>query len=311
MKNIKIILASLSFLLTFNACQESDNPIDQVLDGKTSGAILRTISVNNNTLNSSIPESFFSVTVEEQDEEDGALFQSVSVYAKFNDLTEDNGIYETDYVFVKDIDASTFTTSDNGLPIGDIVVTYGEIAPVLQLVNNENVFPGDSIIIQLRLNLTDGRVFTNTNSYDTIVGAGYFSSSFQYNTLIVCTPQFGDYTVIMHDAYGDGWQTTTQSGGPGLTIHIDDTEVQVGICTIWETPEYDCIPGNGSGDGTVGDSDIQAVVNVPEGTQQLTWELPGDAWGEISFQVYAPNGDLLFDRQPGGDVGLLPILLCL
>ena len=63
MRNIfKFLFASL-FVVTFS-CVDSENVIDTVLDYET-GAILRTISVNNAVLNSSDSNSTFSVTVEE------------------------------------------------------------------------------------------------------------------------------------------------------------------------------------------------------------------------------------------------------
>jgi len=303
-------MALLTGVLVTSCDLNPENAVNAVLDEQTTGAVLRTINVNNSTLNSSNPDSFFSVTVEEQDEQDGGLFESVDVNVTFVDQTPDNGETVAEDVYVSTTPASNFTTGERGLPVGDVVVTYGEIASALGL-NSSNVLPGDVLTFRLTVNLTDGRSFSNTNSGSNILGSAYFNSPFSYTGLVTCTPQFGDYLVVMHDAYGDGWQTTNPNGGPGLTIQIDDTEVQVGICTIWETPEYDCVPGNGSGDGNVPDSNIEATVTVPEGTELLTWTLPGDNWGEISFQIYAPNGDLLYDRQPGGDVGLLPVLLCL
>ena len=99
MRNIfKFLFASL-FVVTFS-CVDSENVIDTVLDYET-GAILRTISVNNAVLNSSDPTSTFSVTVEEQDEADGALFAQVNVYAQLKDLTPDNGSTGTDFMFVR------------------------------------------------------------------------------------------------------------------------------------------------------------------------------------------------------------------
>ena len=78
MRNIfKFLFASLLVV----SCVDSENTIDTVLDYET-GAILRTISVNNAVLNSSDPNSTFSVTVEEQDEADGALFAQVNVYVQ-------------------------------------------------------------------------------------------------------------------------------------------------------------------------------------------------------------------------------------
>lgn len=122
MRNIfKFLFASL-FVVTFS-CVDSENTIDTVLDYET-GAVLRTISVNNAVLNSSDASSTFNVTVEEQDEEDGALFKQVNVYCQLKDLTDGND--STDFVLVTSIDASTFSTGPVGLPRGDVVMTFGD-----------------------------------------------------------------------------------------------------------------------------------------------------------------------------------------
>ena len=75
MKNLlKLLFASL-FIVNFS-CHDSENVIDGVLDYET-GAILRTISIDNAVLNSSDANSAFVATVEEQDEADGGLLQEI------------------------------------------------------------------------------------------------------------------------------------------------------------------------------------------------------------------------------------------
>mgnify|MGYP000197152531 CR=1 FL=1 len=77
-----------------------------VLDYET-GAILRTISVDNALYNSSDASTAFVVTVEEQDEQDGALLESVDIYVSLRDLT--GGTTVAVDKFVKSYDASAFT----------------------------------------------------------------------------------------------------------------------------------------------------------------------------------------------------------
>ena len=64
--------------------------------------------------------------------------------------------------------------------------------------------PGDVIVVQLEVVLTDGRVFGPDSAAGVITG-GFFASPFQYNALLTCSPQPGDYVVEMQDSYGDGW----------------------------------------------------------------------------------------------------------
>jgi hypothetical protein len=161
MRNIfKFLFASL-FVVTFS-CVDSENTIDTVLDYET-GAILRTISVNNAVLNSSDPNSTFSVTVEEQDEADGALFAQVNVYSQMKDLSPDNGDSSTDFMYATSIPASSFETGPVGLPRGTVEVTFGEAVAAMGLGPDDYV-PGDVFVIGLEVELTDGRKYDWTSA---------------------------------------------------------------------------------------------------------------------------------------------------
>ena len=108
MKNIfKLLFASL-FVVNFS-CHDSENVIDGVLDYET-GAILRTISIDNSVLNSSEPDSAFMATVEEQDEADGALLSEIRVNASFRDFSPEDGTTEAS-AFVYSIPASETTVA--------------------------------------------------------------------------------------------------------------------------------------------------------------------------------------------------------
>jgi hypothetical protein len=118
---------------------------------------------------------------------------------------------------------------------------------------------------------------------------------------IPATPFTGVYTIDMQDSYGDGWQTSTTAGGPGLTFIIDGVETQVGLCSPYETPSYVCFPDDSAGTQT---------VTVPSDAQSLEVIFPGDAYGEISFQIYAPSGNLIADVSAGAGAGPVGLNLC-
>ena len=226
MKNTFRILFSLFIVAAITSCAEEEGTIYDVLDYET-GAILRTISVDNALYNSSDASTAFVVTVEEQDEEDGGLLESVDIYVSLRDLT--GGTTVAVDKFVKSYDASVFTTSPVGLPMATLSATYGESFAALG-VGPGGVEPGDLFVMELRLNLTDGRTFGKSSAAGIITG-GFFSSPFSYNALITCSPQAGDYSVEMFDSYGDGWQTDSGSGGSGIAVDIDGTIVEVGLCS--------------------------------------------------------------------------------
>ena len=300
MRNIfKFLFASL-FVVTFS-CVDSENTIDTVLDYET-GAILRTISVNNAVLNSSDPMSTFSVTVEEQDEADGALFQQVNVYCQLKDLTDGND--STDFMLVKSIPASDFATGPVGLPRGDVNMAFGDAASAMG-VGPSQYSPGDVFVVGLEVVLTDGRTYDWTSAAGIITG-GFFSSPFKYNALLTCSPMPGDYTVYMTDSYGDGWQTTSGGdGGQGLEIDMDGVITSVAMCSQWGTYPFTCTP---TADGYT----ATETVTIPVGTQSATWTFPGDYYGEIGFEITGPNGQVAYSAlDPGtATVGLLPVAIC-
>ena len=300
MRNIfKFLFASLLVV----SCVDSENTIDTVLDYET-GAILRTISVNNAVLNSSDPNSTFSVTVEEQDEADGALFAQVNVYCQLKDLTADNGDASTDFMMVTSIPASDFTTGPVGLPRGDVNMAFGDAAAAMGVGPND-YSPGDVFVVGLEVELTDGRTYDWTSAAGIITG-GFFSSPFKYNALLTCSPMPGDYTVYMTDSYGDGWQTTSGGdGGQGLEIDMDGVVTSVAMCSQWGTYDFDCTP---TADGYT----ATATVTIPVGTESATWTFPGDYYGEIGFEITGPNGQVAYSAlDPGtATVGLLPVAIC-
>jgi hypothetical protein len=301
MRNIfKFLFASL-FVVTFS-CADSENTIDTVLDYET-GAILRTISVNNAVLNSSDPNSTFSVTVEEQDEADGALFQQVNVYCMLKDLTDGND--STDFMLVTSIPASDFATGPVGLPRGDVVMTFGDAAAAMG-VGPSQYSPGDVFVVGLEVVLTDGRSFDWTSAAGIITG-GFFSSPFKYNALLTCSPMPGDYTVFMTDSYGDGWQTTSGGdGGQGLEINMDGVITSVAMCSMWGTYDFTCTVPNAAY------TEATAVVTIPAGTESALWTFPGDYYGEIGFEITGPNGQVAYSALTPGSatVGLLPVAIC-
>lgn len=299
-KNISLVLGAI--LVTSSCDKNPDNAVYDLVDDPEFGAILRTLEIENSLLNSSDPDSAFIVSIEEQDEEDGALMESVDVYVTINDRTADNGTTPPSEGLAKTIPASDFTTGPLGLPRTTISVTFGEAVSAMGL-SEDDYSAGDVFVIELRLNLTDGRVFGASSSSSVLSGL-YFSSPYRYNTLITCSPMPGDYLVRMFDSYGDGWQTDDGNGGSGITIDLDGEITEIGMCSPYLASDFTCTEGDGSA--------AEVTVTIPEGTQSASWTFPGDNYGEIRFEVYGPGGDLVFDSGDFGETGagLLPIVVC-
>jgi len=297
MKNIFKIFLSTLLVFSFSSCEDSNTVVDQVVADTQSGAILRTIEVLSNTLNSSIASTSFAVEVEAQDEEDGGLLESVDVFVSIRDLTPDNGETVAE-ALIKTIPASAFTAGPVGLPRTTISATFGEAEAAMGLDATKHA-PGDLFVFELRLNLTDGRVFGAADAAGIITG-GYWASPYKYNTLLLCSPQAGDYSINMIDTYGDGWQ------GSNVTVTMD------GVDTILAMPSY--YDGDPATRGSVGDaqwSNISETLTIPEGTLEATWEfVDGSYPSEVEFEIFAPDGTSFGYFGPTPPIGLLPITLC-
>lgn len=317
MKNIfKTFLATL-LVFSFNSCGDSETIVDGVVEDTTAGAVLRTIAddSNSNVLNSSDGSSFWSQVIEAQDEENGGLLESVDVYVSIRDLSPDNGptTIANDFL-VKTIPASDFTTGPVGLPRATASATFDEATSAMGL-SPADYAPGDLYVFEVRLNLTDGRTFGAKDAAGIITG-GYWASPYQYNAALVCSPVPGDYTIDMHDSYGDGWQTNGGNGGDGITVTLTDgngneSVIEFGMCTPYGDGSF-LDTGNCTGPASTSFYDATTTVTVPAGTVTAIWNNPGDQYGEISFEIYAPDGSLLLAVGLGeGTPGLLPVTNCL
>jgi len=284
-------------VVSFNSCEDGNNTIDEVLGTFETGAVLRTLEVISSTVNASLPDSEWRVSVEEQDEEDGGLFEAVEIFVTLRDLTPDNGTSIAQDAFVKSIPASEFTDGPHGLPRGEVSATFGEAEAALGLGAGV-ISPGDIIIYEARVVLTDGRVYGAESAAGIITG-GFFSSPFAYNALVVCSPEPGDYKIVMVDNYGDGWQ------GDTIDINIDGVITSVSLPSFWDC-DTDC--------GAVGDprwSIGEAIINIPEGTELGTFAYSsGDFPAEVEFEIFYPDGSSAGYFGPSAAPGLLPVLRC-
>ena len=84
-KHISKLLAAIALLAT--SCDEGDTVVDQVVEETERGAILRTLSIDENEVifdldNSELISGGFSASLEVQDLENGGLLSEIEVYDK-------------------------------------------------------------------------------------------------------------------------------------------------------------------------------------------------------------------------------------
>ncbi len=301
MKKFKIIITLLmSFAIL--SCSQDEQAIDEVFDNLTFGAVLRTTNQNTTSLNLLDPSSVFSATLEEIDNEDGDLLQEVNVFVSLTDVSTDNGFTPPSEGLIRNIPRSEFGVSRFGFPEVDFSFTFAQALTTMGLVQDD-VFGGDFIVFRLELVLTDGRTFTSNQASGT-VSQSFLASPFQYPLILICeveTPFSGDYRLNMVDNYGDGWQTAF------ITVTIDGVGTDYSVCDLWGANPC----GGAAGDPIY--SNIDVIVNVPEGSTSLEFEfsIGSCCAGEVEYEIFGPSGNTLTGYQgPAPNVGPIAVNLC-
>ena len=281
----KYIIPFFAFFLLLG-CTEKDNTVDKVFQDTVYGAILRTTQTISTSYNAFDPSSLFSIMLEEQDEEMGNLLASVDIYISFEDNQEDAMDKSVSEVLLVNIPASDFTTGDNGLPVIQFERSLAEAASAVG-ISDSDYSGGDRFIYRMVLNLTDGRSYTNTDYGGTVSNSSFFRSPLIYYVGVNCTPITpipGTYRIDLQDSYGDGWN------GASIVVTID------GVAESYT------LDSGSSGSFS---------ISVPEDTEELSFVFNSGDWdGEVTFQIYAPNGEIASEQGPSPGVGEIPLSIC-
>lgn len=277
---IKFINKYYSILLAagvvlFSACEDGDQVIDQIMEGETRGAILRTVNYETNEIAIGNTDYMFEVDVEVQDHANGTNVSQVEVYLSFADNTIEDGDPDLSQgeVLVETLDASTFGVGEFGLPRTTYSISLDSMLSAFGL-STADIFVtgGDEFTVRFELVLSDGRRYSVADNSGTLTGS-YFSSPFQYTTVVVCpplAPSAGIWTINMTDAYGDGW-----NGGAGFDITIDGTVHNITL---------------ESGDAGT------ATIDVPEGASAISIIFNSGTWDpEIGATIVSSTGTTIVE----------------
>ena len=197
------------------ACNKKDNKlVDEVQATVERGAIVRTISLEGGSWNVVDDTETITIEMEMQDKEFGALLREVRVFADLVDNTSGNTIDPAE-VLLTTLPASVWADDVWGLPRTTFTTTLADVATALGGLNLGDYNCGDQFNLRLELELTDGRVWTNTDLAGTVSGGSYFSSPLNYRiSLIVLLPSDEVYT-------GDYQLTQTAPGIFGVSDYAD------------------------------------------------------------------------------------------
>lgn len=211
---------------------------------------------------------------------------------------------DSDRTITVEVDPASTASADQ-YTISSTSIPAGEFSGVITVQGNFDALPEEGAR-QLILNITDV-----SNSNDLTFGAGTVTISLFRQCETAPTP--GIWTINMEDSYGDGWQTTTGDGGPGITVTLSNgTVFEVGLCTPYEASDFECTGFNNPYDSGVRDwTSGTATIEIPEGIESAEWYFPGDNWEEISFTIVAPNGNTVASVATGeGVAGPIEIDFC-
>ncbi len=213
MKN-KILKYSVLFsvLILAFGCSSEDPLAVQSQEDVLRGAILRTISINSSTFDLNDGAVEWSVTVEEQDIENGDLLQDVEVYAQ---LIRANGT-NSDEGLVKSIPASEFTVGPFGLPRADIGVSLNE-AMAATGVQMGDFVSEDQFNIRFVLNLTNGLSLSNADSNVNVRNGQFFQSPFNYRAQFFCALTDASLFDGSYTVEADAWADYA----PGNTVPVE------------------------------------------------------------------------------------------
>lgn len=219
--NNKLILTMLAFVtMLFNACDEGDAVVDDVVANTTRGAILRTVNLISNELPIGVADAEFSVELEVQDEENGALVDNIEVYLGFRDNSDDGGPdLDKDEILATTLPSSSFTIGEFDLPRTSYSIPLTDMLSSLGL-SDTDIDGGDQFTVRFELVLTDGRRFSFADNSGTLTGS-FFSSPFLYTPTVVC--------LVPEDKFVGTYILSNVTGGPFGTTWGQGTEVTLSV----------------------------------------------------------------------------------
>ena len=206
----------------------------------------------------------YEASISIDDEEEGALLETLNIYRTFRDLTigedgtdlsEDEALFET--FAIADLDLV------DGARVLDLSYTVAELLG--DNLSIEDLSVGDDFKLRYEIVTADGRIVTSNAN-----GTEYFFSIATSECVALDADGAfpGEYTVNMVDSYGDGWN------GGFLRVFLGGVEVEGSPFRV-ET-----------GDAATG------TFTVPAGTSDALTAVytSGDWDDENSFDIIDPNG---------------------
>lgn len=308
MKIFKLSLLAL-FIVVFAACEETDRTFPEFGDDDVqTGAYARKIDGVNGIFDFFDPAgSNIDFTVEFYDVNEGRDVANYSWTAThINNAGGDN----TGPVPVMSIDASSFGTSDFGLPSTTINFSLGQTLTDLGLTAAD-INGGDNIRYEATITMNDGRTFDRFNTGSNVISGASFAGTFILDQPIICPSDLGG-TYDVSTTAGLPWPYPCPGAGAPWTGTTTWTESAEGVYDV----EDFSFGGYYSCSGTETNTLPGGTLQVQDACNILA-PIGASRWGEVytftSVTVsgsdltivwendYGENGTSVISRTDGTD----------
>ena len=213
MNKNKILLALMAVLIFTMSCEDEDRLPLVVLDTVAKGAYPRLIDETDKLINLfDVAGSTYSYNIEFVDETGGTLVAEYVVDLFYDDNDPSNGDNSVGPIEFIKMTPDMFTTNENGFLQAPTININGADAFQMAGVSIDDVTAGDNFNFVGRIVLTDGRIFSQTNSSATVVGPA-FRGHFNFTMPANCPSDLtGTYNYTTTAVWCDDWDGTDLTG---------------------------------------------------------------------------------------------------
>lgn len=298
MKIFKILLIMFAVLLVASSCEDEDRLPLVVLDTVEKGAYPRLIDQTDKLINLfNISGSSYTYNIEFVDEQGGGLVENYVLDVSYDDNDSSNGDHSEGPIEYLKYSASDFTQNDNGyMQAPTVTINAADVLAAFGL-SADDVSAGDNFKFAGRVELSDGRVFSQSNSSATVVGPA-FRGHFDFTMPASCP---SDLTGTYEYTSSEIWCGIAPVSG---TVTIDAQGGGVYKFSDWAFGSYACY-GGGTAGGNLTFTDVCLEVSFTGFTDSFgdTWtfdsNIDGNVWtitwentyGEsATSEIYYPGG---------------------
>lgn len=198
-------MAMMAVLFLASSCEDEDRLPLVVLSTVEKGAYPRLIDETDRLINLfDISGSNYTYNIEFVDEQGGNLIAEYVLDLVFDDNDPSNGDKSTGAIEFLKLTASDFTPNERGYQQAPTISINGAQAISAAGLTADDVSAGDNFNFVGRVILTDGRVFSQTNSSATVVGPA-FRGHFNFTMGANCPSDLtGTFAYETTDVWCDG-----------------------------------------------------------------------------------------------------------